>query len=319
MEEEAMVSEVRIATLGVSDLDRSLAFYRDALGYRELAQGTLDPALAPLLRAEVPLRGRWAVIAADGSGLGRLRLVAAEPAGERLWTDANRYAGSGYYALNFRCRDARAAMARIAAAGGHAAHEPSYWEVSDQVAVWDSISDDPDGIRLDLFSYERGGELRGPLDTEVSVLQTVAIATRDIARSRRFYEGLGFRELFDRVLDFPELQQLLGADRPVRIHNVNLMKDGTIVPGRVEMFAYLGIDDVPEERLAERAHPPHLGILSIGFESGDLDADLARLAGLGARPIARAKVAEWPGYGPAEVGVVAGPDGETIEVVAKAA
>lgn len=311
-----MVTEVRIATLGVSDLERSIAFYRDALGWRLVARGEVDPALAPLLRAEPGHHGRWAVMAADDSGLGRIRLLAFDPPGERLWTEANRYAGSGYYALNFRCRDARASMARIVAAGGYAAHEPSYWEVSEQVAVRDSISDDPDGIRLDLFSYERGGDLRGPLRTEVSVLQTVAIATRDVARSRRFYEGLGFRELFDRVLDFPELQQLLGADRPVKIHNVNLMKDGTIVPGRVEMFAYLGIDEIPETPLGPEAHPPRLGILSIGVESDGLEADLATLAALGARPIARATVSDWPGYGVAEVAVVAGPDGEAIEVVA---
>jgi catechol 2,3-dioxygenase-like lactoylglutathione lyase family enzyme len=311
-----MVSEVRIATLGVSDLERSIAFYRDALGWRLIASGAVDPALAPLLRSAPEHAGRWAVLAADDSGLGRVRLVAFDPPGERLWTEANRYAGSGYYALNFRCRDARASMARIVAAGGHAAHAPSYWEVSEQVAVWDSISDDPDGTRLDLFSYERGGELRGPLHTEVSVLQTVAIATRDVARSRRFYEGLGFRELFDRVLDFPELQQLLGADRPVKIHNVNLMKDGNIVPGRVEMFAYLGIEDVLEAPLGPLAHPPRLGILSIGFDSDDLDADLAALMALGARPIARMAVPDWPGYGAAEVAIVAGPDGETIEVVA---
>lgn len=312
-----MVTEVRIATLGVSDLERSITFYRDALGWRLVDRGVIDQSLAPLLRAPPGHRGRWAVMAAAESGLGRVRLLAFEPPGERLWTEVNRYAGSGYYALNFRCRDARAAMSRIVAAGGHAAHEPSYWEVSEQVAVWDSISDDPDGIRIDLFSYERGGDLRGPLASEVSVLQTVAITTRDVARSRRFYEGLGFRELFDRVLDFPELQQLLGADRPVKIHNVNLMKDGTVVPGRVEMFAYLGIDDVPEAPLAPTAHPPNLGILAIGFETGDLDTDLATFASLGARPIARATVDAWPGYGRAEVAIVAGPDGEAIEIVAR--
>jgi catechol 2,3-dioxygenase-like lactoylglutathione lyase family enzyme len=311
-----MLTEVRVATLGVSNLDRSIDFYRDALGWRLQDAGDIDPALAALLRFAPHQRGRWAMMAADDSGRGRVRLLALEPPGERLWNENNRYSGSGYYALNFRCRDARASMARIEAAGGHVAHEPSFWEVSEQVAVWDSISDDPDGIRLDLFSYERGGELRGPLETDVSVLQTVAIATRDVARSRRFYEGLGFRELFDRVLDFPELQQLLGADRPVKIHNVNLMKDGHIVPGRVEMFAYLGIDEVPETPLGPLAHPPRLGILAIGFESNALDADLATLASLGARSITRAMVQDWPGYGSAEVAVVAGPDGEAIEVVA---
>lgn len=311
-----MLTEVRVATLGVSDLDRSIVFYQRAFGWKLVARGAIEPDLVPLLRAAPGSRGRWALMAADDSGRGRVRLLAFDPPGEPLWNKTNRYSGSGYYALNFRCRDARASMDRIEAAGGHAAHAPSFWEVSPEVAVWDSISDDPDGIRLDLFSYARGGELRGPLDTEVSVLQTVAIATRDVARSRRFYEGLGYRELFDRVLDFPELQQLLGADRPVKIHNVNLMKEGHIVPGRVEMFAYLGIDDVPETPLGPLARPPRLGILAIGFESSDLDADLATLTALGARPLARSKVDDWPGYGRAEVAVVSGPDAEAIEIVA---
>jgi catechol 2,3-dioxygenase-like lactoylglutathione lyase family enzyme len=311
-----MVSEVKLVTLGVGDLDAAVAFYRAALDYRCVAQGEVDPALAPAWRFDPALRGRCAVMAADDSGLGRLRLLCFDRPGERLWNEDNRYCGSGYYALNFRCRDAAAMMRRIADAGGHAAHAPSFWEVSEQVAVWDSISDDPDGIRLDMFSYERGGELRGPLDTEVSVLQTVALATRDIARSSAFYRALGFEVLFDRVLDFPELQTLLGADRPVKIHNINLMKDGRIVPGRVEMFSYLGVDELVEHPLRDRAVPPNLGILSMSFECESLDDDHARLCAIGAIPVARARTL-LPGIGPADVATLHGPDGELIELYAR--
>lgn len=312
-----MLSEVKLVTLGVSDLDRACAFYADALGYRVVERGTVDPALAPLWRFDAGMPGRYAVIAADDSGLGRLRLLQFEPPGRRLWTQDNLYTGTGYYALNFRCRDALATMRAITAAGGSSAHEPSYWEVSDAVAVRDSINDDPDGIRLDVFSYERGGELRGPLPTEVSVLQTVAIATRDVARSVAFYRALGFEVLFDRVLDFPELQTLLGTDRPVRIHNVNLMKDGHIVPGRVEMFAYLDMEHLPAQPLRDAAVPPNVGILSATLESSDLDADLARLQALGAQPVARARLS-LPGFGPCDTASVLGPDGEQLEIAARA-
>lgn len=308
-----MLSEVKMVTLGVSDLERACAFYASALGYQVKESGPVPASLAAAWRFPEGMRGRYAVVAPDDSGLGRIRLLGFDAPGERLWNSGNLYSGSGYYALNFRCRDALETMRAITAAGGSSAHEPSFWEVSETVAVRDSINDDPDGIRLDIFSYERGGELRGPLDTEVSVVQTIAIATRDVARSVAFYRALGFEVLFDRVLDFPELQDLLGTDRPVRIHNVNLMKDGSIVPGRVEMFAYLDMDHLPEEPLRDRAVPPNIGILSASLESDDIDADVALLQSLGAELVARDRL-PLPGFDDCEVATLAGPDGEQLEI-----
>lgn len=308
-----MLSEVKLVTLGVSDIDRALSFYADALGYRLLERGQVEPALAPLWRFDPGINGRWALIAPDDSGLGRIRLLQFDAPGQRLWHAGNLYNGSGYYALNFRCRDALATMQAITAAGGSSAHQPSYWEVSEQVAVRDSINDDPDGIRLDVFSYERGGELRGPLHTEVSVVQTIAIATRDVARSVAFYQALGFETLFDRVLDFPELQALLGTDRPVKIHNVNLIKDGHIVPGRVEMFAYLEMDHLADAPLRDLAVPPNIGILSASLHSADLETELAAVIALGAVLIARRQV-DLPGIGMCDVACVFGPDGEQLEL-----
>jgi catechol 2,3-dioxygenase-like lactoylglutathione lyase family enzyme len=308
-----MLSEVKAVTLGVSDLQRACAFYESALGYRVQARGELSAALAPLWRFDPTLNGEYAVLAPDDSGLGRIRLVAFDAPGRRLWNTDNLYNGSGFYALNFRCRDALATMQAITAAGGSSEHEPSYWEVSEQVAVRDSINDDPDGIRLDVFSYEKGGELRGPLNTDVSVVQTIAIASRDVPRSVAFYKALGFEVLFDRVLDFPELQTLLGTDRPVRIHNVNLIKDGHIVPGRVEMFAYLDMEHLPDAPLRDAAVPPNIGILSASLASDDLDADVQTLSMLGAQLIARARLA-LPGFGDCDVATLFGPDGEQLEL-----
>ncbi|MGE8213442.1 VOC family protein [Stenotrophomonas sp.] len=309
-----MLSEVKAVTLGVSNLQQACAFYENALGYRVQTRAALAPDLAPLWRFDSSLRGEYAMLAPDDSGLGRIRLVAFDAPGQRLWNAGNLYNGSGYYALNFRCRDALATMQAITAAGGSSAHEPSYWEVSEQVAVRDSINDDPDGIRLDVFSYEKGGELRGPLNTNVSVVQTIALATRDVARSVAFYRALGFEVLFDRVLDFPELQTLLGTDRPVRIHNVNLIKDGHIVPGRVEMFAYLDMEHLPDAPLRDLAVPPNIGILSATLLSDALDVDVAQLQQLGAELIARAAL-DVPGFGPCAIATLLGPDGEQLELL----
>lgn len=312
-----MLSEVKLVTLGVSDLDQACAFYASALQYRVKESGPVSPELAALWRFDPAMTGRYAIIAADDSGIGRIRLVSFDAPGERLWHAGNLYNGAGFYALNFRCRDALDTMNAITAAGGSAGHEPSYWEVSDTVAVRDSINDDPDGIRLDTFSYERGGELRGPLDTEVSVLQTIAIATRDVPRSAAFYLALGYEVLFDRTLDFPGLQALLGTDQPVRIHNVNLMKNGNIIPGRVEMFAYLDMEHLPDAPLRDQAVPPNIGILSASFASTDLDTDLALLESLGGERVARSRVT-LPGCGACDVATLFGPDGELLEIYQRA-
>ena len=90
-----MVSEVKLVTLGVSDLERACAFYTRSLEYRLVESGTVPTALAPLWRFDPALKGRYAIMAADDSGLGRIRLVQFDAPGQRLWSEAIRYTGSG--------------------------------------------------------------------------------------------------------------------------------------------------------------------------------------------------------------------------------
>ena len=86
-----MLSEVKAVTLGVSHLQRACAFYEQALQYRVQSQGEIAPELASLWRFDPALRGQYAVVAADDSGLGKLRLVAFDAPGERLWNTDNLY------------------------------------------------------------------------------------------------------------------------------------------------------------------------------------------------------------------------------------
>ncbi len=311
----ALLSEVRLATVGVSRLDRAIQFYEQALAYRCLEQGRVDPDLAPLWQFDPGLDLNYAVMAADDTGRGGIRLVAGVRAGRPIWSAAERMSATGSYALNFRCRDIRAQLEKIRAAGGAAGSQPHFWEVSEDVHVYDSMSSDPDGTQLDLFSYARGGDLRGPLATPVSVIQTVALAVADIETSRAFYQAMGFVELFDRVLDFEGLGDMLGVDRPVRIHNVNLIKDGHVVPGRVEMFAYLDTGLPTPQPVTELAVPPNHGLLSFSVLTTDADIVLDTLKPLGGRLVARAQDVALPGFGRSSVTTLLGPDGERIELV----
>jgi len=311
----ALLSEVRLATLGVSHLERAVQFYEQALAYRCIERGQVDPALAPLWQFDPKVRLDYAVMAADDTGRGRIRLVGGPQPGQPIWTPADRMSATGSYALNFRCRNIHEQLERIRSAGGQAGSQPHFWEVNDDVHVHDSMSSDPDGTQLDLFSYARGGDLRGALETPVSVVQTVALAVADVETSRAFYKAMGFVALFDRVLDFEGLGDMLGFDRPVKIHNVNLMKDGRIVPGRVEMFAYLDTGLPAPRPLTERAVPPNHGLLSFSLLSTDGAAVLAALEPLGGRLVACAQDIALPGFGRVNVSALLGPDGERIELI----
>jgi catechol 2,3-dioxygenase-like lactoylglutathione lyase family enzyme len=311
-----LLSEVRYVVVGVSDLTKSASFYADSLGYTVMASGRFSSHddLTDLTRNVNDLAGQWAMIAADNSGLGMIRLQSFECPTHTLWNEQNRLCGVGYYAVNVRAQDVRSVLARVLAAGGTGPREPTVWDVSESVRVSDSMTQDIDGIHLDVFSYDRGGELRGPLVTPVSVVQTVALATDDISRSRRFYEGLGFEELFDRVLDFPELATLLGSESAIRIHNVNLMKDGHIVPGRIEMFRYLDVDPPQASiNLHRVAVPGAIGIVAVGLETDDLAAAGMLLEGLGGS-LSRHLTVDLPGFGRCHAARAHGPDGETIEL-----
>ncbi len=315
MNESDLFSEVRMATIGVADLDQARNFYTAALGYEPSEFGRVAAPVAEFWASPDQLAIDYCVMAADETGRGRIRLVSADAPGQQLFTPSNRMSATGCYALNFRTRDIHRQLAEIRSAGGQVGDEPHFWEVNDQVHVYDSMSSDPDGTCLDLFSYARGGELRGELSTQVSVIQTVALAVADARRSRDFYRRLGFLELFDRELDFPGLQDMLGIDRPVRIHNINLIKNGDIVPGRVEMFCYLDTGEEPAP-LTGHAHPPNHGILSFSIETSHLDQALEVITAAGGDPVASLNApAELPGFGAARGVMVLGPDGERIELV----
>lgn len=311
----SLLSEVRMATLGVSHMDEAVQFYEQALAYRCIERGRVPPELAPLWQFDPDLALEYAIMAADESGRGRIRLLAGAQPGRPIWTPADRMSATGSYALNFRCQDLHAQLERIRSAGGEAGSQPHFWEVNDEVHVYDSMSSDPDGTPLDLFSYARGGDFRGRLDTPVSVVQTVALAVAEVEASRAFYKAMGFVELFDRVLDFEGLGDMLGVDRPVKIHNVNLMKDGHIVPGRVEMFAYLDSGLPRPQPVTDRAVPPNHGLLSFSLLTTNADAVLDALEPLGGGRVGQAAAVAVPGFGRTDLSVLLGPDGERIELI----
>ncbi|MGW5158204.1 VOC family protein [Nonomuraea wenchangensis] len=305
-----MISELRVATVAVADLERSCAFYAETFGYVRLGEGAVGGREVELAwRMPDSLTGRTVVMGPPGAGTGLLRLVQFDAAGEPYWGGYARPQDYGHYALNIRVPDIRTAIGRLRAAGGRAKSEPTHWTVTPELSAWDSLSYDPDGIVLDVFELEpaEGSALAG-YDGRPSELQTVAMHVSDARASASFYRALGFVELYDKLIE--NMESFFRLPEGTGLHNINLYVPGGTLNGRVELAQYVGF---PGEQQRDRAVPPNLGILSVSLETDDLAATADLAGGLGAEPVCAPVEVDLPPYGPALVQTFFGLDGEILE------
>jgi glyoxylase I family protein len=136
----------------VTDLDRSLHFYREALGFEEL--GRLDMQGKPLdqLNQLEGVKVRTAFLGRDGSRLELIEFQSPGSVGPRAARPMNQL---GLTHLAFRVTDLDAVCAKIEAAGGSLIRETRMEHPGPTRVI---MALDPDGLRVELV------ERPGPLD-----------------------------------------------------------------------------------------------------------------------------------------------------------
>ena len=132
----------------VSDIDRSLAFYRDALGLRLVRRQT---GTAPYLAAVTGFEGVRLEIAllqpADGGSMLELLQYVSHPAPP---TDrATNRPGNGH--LCFKVEDIRAACAELRQRGVTLVSEPIEITAGAHAGGWAVYLRDPDGFTIELY------------------------------------------------------------------------------------------------------------------------------------------------------------------------
>ena len=144
-----------------------------------------------------------------------------------------------------------------------------------------------------------------------------AIVTADVERSVRFWcDGLGFTELFDHTFTGDWLT-LFNA-RTDRLRSVFLGNPSTPDTGIVELVQF---DRGREERDVISAKPgasppdaPAFGFSLLSLQR-DVDATLARLAGLGFDEGVRRIEMPAPGRKTVAMAVITAPDGVRVELI----
>lgn len=305
-----MITEIRVATLSVRNLEASKAFYAGVFDYVEHGSGTAaGPAFETLWQQPPASSGQVVVMGPEGATSGLVRLVQFDTPGELYWGDYSDMQDHGHYALNIRVPEIKAAIAGVTGHGGRSKSEPTYWTVTPDLSAWDSMSYDPDDILLDVFQLEAApGSTLSAYDGRPTSLQTVAIHSSDAVRSAIFYAALGFRPLYDKKLE--NMEGFFHLPEGTSLHNINMMQPDAPEVGRLEIAQYVGW---PGRSQRDRAVPPAVGILSASLETDDLSATEALLSAIGTEPVSDRVELDMPGLGPIAARSYFGPDDEVLE------
>jgi catechol 2,3-dioxygenase-like lactoylglutathione lyase family enzyme len=151
-----VITGLHHASYCVASLDRSIAFYRDLLGFE--VEWRVDADQSSAIRTQVGYPEAEVSVAqlrTPGHGP-RLELIAYESAGEadRRRAPERRTIGASHVCLVVD--DIRAEVARLTQAGVQFVSEPQFFDDDD--GIWAVYFLDPDGITVELVELLEGTE-----------------------------------------------------------------------------------------------------------------------------------------------------------------
>ncbi len=308
-----MISEMRMLTLGVKDIDRATRFYADVFAYEVKGEAVYDAQDVVLAKAwQMPqgLEGTLRVLGPVGAESALIRLMSFNTSGEAIWGEYENFQDLGPFAMNIRVADIEIAAKRLIEAGATVRSKPTLWTLSEGVGAYEGQWIEPDGTLLDVFQMVGDGvtDEIGDLNGFASALQTIAIHNRDGNTAKRFYEALGFEPLYDRV--FEDLEWLLHLPKGTNLRNINMRKPDLSLIGRVELAEYIGCQG---KETRDKAKPPNTGVLSLSLEVDDLAQATDIIIQAGGEMIDGPASLSHAPFGAMSLSTFFGPDGEVIE------
>ena len=156
------ISEIHHVAVAVSNMERSIAFYRDILGFRETLDMPLgSPSLERLLRLRPGTTGRSVVLQQGLSTVGEVELVQFSPA-PTTPTPAKGAGGLGAFLMSFEVRgeELAAVYRRLLENDIVCYSEPQVIELPEYGAIHALIFEDPDGQMIELVQLPTVEEIK---------------------------------------------------------------------------------------------------------------------------------------------------------------
>ncbi|MEZ5487010.1 MAG: VOC family protein [Steroidobacteraceae bacterium] len=287
----AMITAMQSISVGVTDLAAALRLFHEVMGLRIEHRSPVSASRAKLWNLPADTRGEMVELSCRGYPIGRLRLVALQPAPHEVVRLDTQIGGPdspldiGPKAIDFYVRSPAEDSWRELVAAGCIARSKPVRHVIDGNEQEECVLFGPDGVPLLIMvghkhppNQMRAGTPHG----KYSEVPTISVVAGDIADTRRFYgEALGLTaatdaetapEFRDRVND------LVGIPRGSRVHFLTYQADQE--PSGKILLVYFG--GASRRRLTGRMHPSRLGVGLYTHATRDLQALHRRLSEHGA-------------------------------------
>lgn len=258
--------------ISVSDLSKSVEFYRDILQMSVVEDYSLDSQTIEQLWNLPPETTAQAVTLKNEEQTTLLDLIEFKPhSGKCIRTDANTY-DYGLFTIAFRAKDVDAIYDRFKQQGYQFICPPITYTFSwGPVTVKETIMLGPD--ETPIVFIERLSEpkpvLKGDFGTMLDASQVVA----DMEEINKFYvDILGLTTIFDQVLPPGMIDDILNLPTGTESRMAFITQPESKSP--VLEFIQCSVKG---KYLSDVAKPPNLGIFAIAFATDDLAALIEKL------------------------------------------
>ncbi len=254
--------------ISVEDLDASLRFYSEVLGFKKLADVELRKTdIKKLWGLRRGTRARIVVMGREGADSGMVRLVQFAPRHDqlvhrdiKLWD-----LGACYIHVNVDSVERR--YTELKAKGFEFFGPPTEWKVEEQNrTIREALFHGPDGLIVDLLHSETGSSKPDEKLPKYSEIVNSAQVVPDMDEALAFYrDTLGLAVLKDQVPGNKQLDSQLQFPPGTRIRVVHLgMAEKPT--SRMELVQFLNIKG---RDLIGR--PPNIGLFMLSFAVEDIE------------------------------------------------
>ena len=290
MAKSGYTGAMRMATVGVTDIDQALTLFRDIMELRVEREGELPSSLLTAWGLGSGTTARFAELSCKGYPVGWLRLVQYSPAAtEKVRLDfgsENPDSGTdvGPKALDFYVEDPIAPYVEKIEKAGYVFRSPPVKHQIGSTVSEECLFSGPDGVPILIMvghvhatTSMRPGSPDGPF----SEIPTISVVAGDLDETRRFYgEGLGLIAVGDD--ETPDeyrnkVDDLTGVPHGTRVHFL-LWADEGEASGKILCVHFF---DRTGKRLTGRMTPGKLGFSLLTHDTDDLNALHGRLKDMG--------------------------------------